>query len=160
MDWSDYLTQLGIDPDNIEAGAVIDVTAPQPSPEPEPKPQPRPQKPTTQSALEAAFDVAWQRYGDPAFHMEREYIFHDARNWRIDRAFPDQQVAVEIDGGVWDQGRHTRAIGYMNDCEKLNALVEAGWALIRIPGPWLRRGQFQRDREVCEQIVRVLQGRS
>ena len=157
MDWAAHLQALGIDPDTIEAGAEVDLAAPQPSPEPQPKTRQRQSKQTTQSALEAAFDVAWQRYGKPEFRIEREYVFHDTRRWRVDRAFPDQRVAVEIEGGIWNQGRHNRALGLIADAEKYNALAEAGWLLIRIPGPWLQRGQFNRAAEVCKQIARVLQ---
>lgn len=49
----------------------------------------------------------------------KEYRFHPTRLWRFDMAFPERRVAVEIDGAVWTQGRHTRGSGYIADCEKL-----------------------------------------
>lgn len=37
-----------------------------------------------------------------------EHRFHPVRKWRFDAAFPVRKIAVEIDGGVFVQGRHMR----------------------------------------------------
>lgn len=60
-----------------------------------------------------------------------EYPFHPTRKWRIDVAFVAEKLAVEIDGGVFSQGRHTRGAGVVKDMEKLAALAAAGWRVIR-----------------------------
>lgn len=60
-----------------------------------------------------------------------EYKFDPVRRWRIDYAFPAERIAVEIEGGVYTRGRHTRGKGFENDMEKYNALAEAGWRLLR-----------------------------
>jgi hypothetical protein len=39
---------------------------------------------------------------------------------------------VELDGGVWKNGRHNRAKGYIADCEKLNQATAQGWAIFRL----------------------------
>jgi len=62
---------------------------------------------------------------------QREYRFAPPRMWRIDFAWPDRKVAVEIEGGVWTNGRHTRGSGFVADCEKYNAAVLAGWKVLR-----------------------------
>lgn len=62
---------------------------------------------------------------------EREYRFAPPRMWRIDFAWPAQKVAVEIEGGVWTNGRHTRGSGFVADCEKYNAATLAGWKVLR-----------------------------
>jgi len=65
----------------------------------------------------------------------REYRFHPARRWRLDYAWPDFRLAVEIEGGVWINGRHTRGRGFLGDLEKYNELAMAGWSLLRFtPG--------------------------
>jgi very-short-patch-repair endonuclease len=56
-----------------------------------------------------------------------EHRFHPKRRWRFDAAFPERKIAVEIDGGVFVQGRHTRGVGYKNDCEKFNAAALLNW---------------------------------
>ena len=63
---------------------------------------------------------------------EREYRFCD-RLWRFDYAWPDQKVALEVDGGVWLKGggRHTRGSGWLKDTEKLNTAASLGWRLLR-----------------------------
>ena len=40
-------------------------------------------------------------------------------------------LAVEIDGGTWVSGRHTRGAGFERDCEKLNTAVLLGWRVLR-----------------------------
>jgi very-short-patch-repair endonuclease len=60
-----------------------------------------------------------------------EYRFHPSRRWRIDFAFPEQKVALEVEGGVWTKGRHLRGTGFLKDMEKYNELAARGWRLVR-----------------------------
>jgi len=60
-----------------------------------------------------------------------EYKFCINRKWRFDVAFVKSKVAVEIEGGVWQYGRHNRAIGFLKDLEKYNKAVELGWRVLR-----------------------------
>jgi very-short-patch-repair endonuclease len=62
-----------------------------------------------------------------------EYKFHPSRRWRIDYCYPDILLAIEIEGAIWQQGRHTRGSGFVKDMEKYNALTEAGYHLLRYP---------------------------
>lgn len=55
--------------------------------------------------------------------------------WRIDFAWPDCQLAVEIEGGVFARGRHIRGSGFVEDCAKYNFLAETGWTLLRYLPP-------------------------
>src|SRR5262245_30655568 len=63
-----------------------------------------------------------------------EHQFHDSRNWLFDFAWPDQLVALEIEGGtrLAGGGRHNRANGYANDCEKYTEAALLGWKVIRV----------------------------
>ena len=61
----------------------------------------------------------------------REYRFDPERRWRIDFAWPEHRLAVEIEGGAWTQGRHVRGGGFVRDLEKYNTLTMSGWALLR-----------------------------
>ena len=51
---------------------------------------------------------------------EREYIFTVMKPWRFDFAFPASKVAVEIEGGIWVGGAHTRGKHFESDCQKYN----------------------------------------
>ena len=65
----------------------------------------------------------------------REHRFHPVRRWRFDYAWPEQRVALEVEGGVRTGGRHTRGAGFVADIEKYNAAVVAGWRVVRVvPG--------------------------
>ena len=65
----------------------------------------------------------------------REHRFHPVRRWRFDYAWIDHKVALEVEGGVWTGGHHTRGVGFLGDVEKYNAAVLAGWRVVRVvPG--------------------------
>lgn len=62
-----------------------------------------------------------------------EYQFHPNRKWRIDYYFEANgvKVGLEVEGGVWTGGRHTRPKGFLADMEKYNAMACAGILLLR-----------------------------
>jgi len=60
-----------------------------------------------------------------------EYRFHPARKWRADYAWPMHLIIVEIEGGAWTQGRHTRGAGYVGDMAKYNAATLLGYRVLR-----------------------------
>jgi len=63
-----------------------------------------------------------------------EYRFHPGRRWRIDYYFEHngRRVALEVEGGIWTKGRHTRPAGFQGDMEKYNALACMGILLLRV----------------------------
>jgi hypothetical protein len=62
---------------------------------------------------------------------ETELIFARPRRWRFDYAWPQWKIALEVEGAVWVQGRHTRGSGFVKDMEKYNAAVLLGWRVVR-----------------------------
>ncbi len=68
-------------------------------------------------------------YGLPA--PVPEFKFDPNRKWRYDWAWPDKKIALEVEGAVFAQGRHTRGAGVLNDMLKYNAGVIAGWRILR-----------------------------
>lgn len=94
--------------------------------------------PRAVSALEARFDAAWEQAqaGFPA--PVADYRFHATRKWELDRAWPAAKVAVELEGGSWGGGRHTRGSGYEKDCEKYNTAAVEGWLVLRFTTSMLR----------------------
>jgi hypothetical protein len=77
----------------------------------------------------AALLLALRYAGLPA--PEQEYRFDAERKWSFDLAWPALRLAVEINGGAWTNGRHTRGQGYINDLEKLNRAQLAGWLVLQ-----------------------------
>ena len=60
-----------------------------------------------------------------------EFRFHLGRRWRFDYAWPSLMVALEVEGGVWTGGRHSRGKGMIADMEKYNTAACMGWKVIR-----------------------------
>ncbi len=60
-----------------------------------------------------------------------EFRFHPTRKWRADFAIPSIRLLIEIDGGIWSGGRHTRGGGFIGDMEKLNAAACLGYRVLR-----------------------------
>ena len=71
---------------------------------------------------------------------EREYRFCE-RRWRFDLAWPSQQIAVEVEGGTWTKGRHTRGSGFAADCEKYNQAALLGWIVLRFTSDMITSGE-------------------
>jgi hypothetical protein len=72
---------------------------------------------------------------DIGIEVLKEYIFHPTRKWRFDYAIPEHKIAIEVEGGVWTKGRHTRPQGFLGDVEKYNSATLLGWRVFRVtPG--------------------------
>lgn len=73
-----------------------------------------------------------------------EYQFHPVRKWRFDFADVSKMIAVEIEGGTWSGGAHTRGRGFEEDCEKYNEAAVFGWRVFRFTGKMVEDGTLQR----------------
>jgi very-short-patch-repair endonuclease len=71
----------------------------------------------------------------------QQHRFHAERQWRFDFAWPVRRVALEVDGGTWTGGRHTRGDGYAEDCVKVNTAVIAGWRVLRATSDQVKSGE-------------------
>jgi very-short-patch-repair endonuclease len=60
-----------------------------------------------------------------------EFRFHDTRKWRADFAIPSKRLLIEIDGGIFSGGRHTRGAGFLADMEKMNNATMLGYRVLR-----------------------------
>lgn len=59
-----------------------------------------------------------------------EVQFAPPRKWRFDYAWQEEKVALEIQGGVFTQGRHARGAALLREHEKLNAAAMAGYRVL------------------------------
>lgn len=62
----------------------------------------------------------------------RQFRFAPPRRWMFDLAWPERQLAVEVEGGTWIAGRHARGSGMEKDMEKYNTAVLRGWRVLRV----------------------------
>ncbi len=91
------------------------------------------------SQLEQAFLTRLRQIAPHLPTPEREYKFAPPRRWRFDMCWPAQRVAVELEGGVWSGGRHTRPAGFEADVEKYNCATVEGWRVLRCTARMLDR---------------------
>jgi very-short-patch-repair endonuclease len=71
----------------------------------------------------------------------RELQFDPARRWRFDFAWPDLSVAMEVEGGTYAEGRHSRGSGFEQDCVKYATAAIAGWRVIRVTTEMVEDGR-------------------
>lgn len=76
-----------------------------------------------------------------------EHRFHPTRLWRFDYAIPSHRIAIEIDGGVWIEGRHNRPKGYIADLDKFNNAAALGWRVLK----------FTRQQQFTTKALRLIQ---
>jgi very-short-patch-repair endonuclease len=60
-----------------------------------------------------------------------EYRFHPVRKFRLDYAWVDHKLGLEVDGGIWTGGAHGRGTGITRDQEKTNLAAGLGWRILR-----------------------------
>ncbi len=68
--------------------------------------------------------------------------------------FYDNLLFIEIEGGIFTKGRHTRGKGFWNDILKYNAVIFAGYPIIRYPAILIKKHPVQ----VVEQIKKYCHG--
>lgn len=62
----------------------------------------------------------------PAF----EYRFHPDRRWRMDLAWIEKKVYLEVQGGIFINGRHSRGAALLKEWEKHNTASWMGWRVL------------------------------
>lgn len=83
---------------------------------------------------------------------EREWQFC-ARGWRFDFAWPEEKVAVEVEGGTRSgKSRHSRGKGFEKDAEKYNRAAREGWIVLRYSTRMVVSG------DAINEVLEVLQG--
>jgi hypothetical protein len=78
----------------------------------------------------AKFELLWRSLGGG--ELKREHKFAEGRRFRFDY-YHSSGVSIELEGGVWSRGRHTRPTGFLNDMEKYNLAASMGILVFRVP---------------------------
>jgi very-short-patch-repair endonuclease len=63
---------------------------------------------------------------------EAEVRFAPPRRWRFDLCWPTHKLAVEVQGGVFVRGRHSRGAAQVADMEKFNTAQMLGWRVLQV----------------------------
>lgn len=72
--------------------------------------------------------------------FDREFRFHPKRKWRADFHLNSKKILIEVEGGIWSGGRHTRGKGYIDDMEKYNAATMMGYQVLRFSTEQVKSG--------------------
>jgi very-short-patch-repair endonuclease len=72
--------------------------------------------------------------------FEQEFEFHPKRKWRADFHIIGKKILVEVEGGIWSGGRHTRGKGYIGDMEKYNSATILGFQVLRFSTEQVKSG--------------------
>lgn len=75
--------------------------------------------------------LTWFKEHDLHPEPEVQFAKHLGRKWRFDFLF-DKMVVLEVEGGVWTGGRHTRGSGFSKDMEKYNTATMLGYRILRV----------------------------
>ena len=78
----------------------------------------------------AKFEILWKSLGGG--ELKKEHKFAEGRRFRFDY-YHSSGVSIELEGGVWSRGRHTRPTGFLNDMEKYNLAASMGILVFRVP---------------------------
>ena len=95
----------------------------------------RPASIHVRSRLELRFELLWRTVDGPT--LQPEFRFHPTRKWRADYAHLESRTLIEVEGGAWVGGRHTRGAGFVADAEKYLEATLAGWRVVRLVGSQL-----------------------
>ena len=83
-------------------------------------------------AMNRKLFVHWcQQSGLPVPETEYRFAAPD-RQWRFDFAFVENGVALEVEGGLWVRGAHTRGKHALSDMDKYNCATLRGWRVLRV----------------------------
>jgi very-short-patch-repair endonuclease len=81
-----------------------------------------------------------------------EFRFHPVRRWRFDYAHLKARIAIEVEGGAFSKGRHTRGTGFIKDMEKYNTAVIMGWRVLRYTPQQMRNCEFIKDIKAITEV--------
>jgi very-short-patch-repair endonuclease len=82
------------------------------------------------------------------------------KDWRADIAMPEHRLLVEIEGGAWSGGRHTRGKGFADDLRKYDAAARLGWTIYRCDPAMVQAGHAIETVLILLRLKRIKSGQS
>ena len=79
--------------------------------------------------------------GGPGKGLRARLLEAGLKDWRFDFAWPNLMLAVEVEGGAWVGGRHTRGKGFLEDLRKYQEAQTMGWTIYRTAGELIKSGE-------------------
>jgi very-short-patch-repair endonuclease len=111
-------------------------------------------KQSARQRLEDAFLAAWEAFAGTRWPPpEREHKFHPERRWRFDFAWPQIGLAIEIQGGTFVGGRHSRGPAQHSEYDKHNAAVALGWRVLTFDAKHLSKANINDALELVEEAI-------
>ena len=95
--------------------------------------------PGVESELELKLLTRIERAGLPSGHGQARII--PGRGFVFDRVWPAQRVAVEVQGGLYINGAHSRGSGVERDCLKASMAAALGWRVLPVSKAMIESGQ-------------------
>ena len=74
-----------------------------------------------------------------------ELVTFDVKQWRYDVIFPTVKLCIEVQGGVFTHGKHSRGENQVNDMYKSNSAQRVGYACFQFPPRDLSSGKAATD---------------
>lgn len=112
----------------------------------------RPKSPEKLNKVEGAYQkplhlIHKDAFTDKMIHgwgmpLTAEFRFYPLRLWRFDYAFTPFKVAVEVEGGIFSGGRHSRGAGMSKDMEKYNTAASMNWLVLKATPAMLSDDEF------------------
>lgn len=100
------------------------------------------------SYLERQFEQLWTYYY-PNIDLEAEVLLVPNRKFRFDYVHLPSKTAIELNGGLYSRGRHSRGIGQEKDYEKALLANLEGYLVINL-------GTNQIKAEFLEMVYKVI----
>lgn len=72
---------------------------------------------------------------------EREVMFYPLRRWRFDFVLSGTKIAIEVEGGIFSGGAHTRGKHFEEDAIKYNTAAIENFKVLRFSTGQVTRGE-------------------
>ena len=108
------------------------------------------------------YPFARDAIGNPKKGIRAALASAGLKDWRFDFAYKEFKIAVEVEGGIYTNGRHVRGKGFENDCEKYNNALVLGWRVLRFTSAHVKSGEglILLDRLINDTLERMANTRT